>query len=355
MKKSEDTVFSSSGESTDDMLEAIGVTSGTPDDDSAITNEKKRERRRLMYVTAGAATTVALLVGAIFLVPTVKGPSKSSPQSTSSSDTVQHKTISALPSGDPNASQNFARTNPIPFDHEDWQIAGYKNQASDDESTKKLLNTIQASIQDGRLDNGTLSLSASTLPSEEAGFTSDQNKVTLEDGTINPMFSYWTKENFETEVGTAVERLLNPSFGQWENYQYPEYKANSEFDISTISDLFTNNWLESNTGKPYSEYVPVMADWNSDNYGGTYNLTDVAKWFGKVQSSTTEFHYNSETQQYTATYTANVKYVAWTKDQKTVERNATLTLNLVPAASQQHNNGSSHRVLIDSATLKVDN
>ena len=119
--------------------------------------------------------------------------------------------------------------------------------------------------------------------------------------------------------------------------------------------MFTPNWLEANTGKPYNEYVPVMADWGSDNYGGGYNLTDVARWYGRIQTSSIDFNYNEETQQYTAVYTANVKYTAWTKDQKTVERTGTLTLNLVPAASQQNSNGSSHRVLIESATLKVDN
>lgn len=355
MSTNKDTAFTSSSESTDDMLEAISVTGDSTDDDSIIANEKKNERRRLIYVSIGGAVAIALIIGGIFLVPTVKG-GKVPPASTVTATTgTKAKASSAIPSGAPGADQNFAKTNQIPFEHENWQADDYKTQTNNEGNTQKFLEAIRTSIEAGKLDNGTLALASSTLPSEAAGYTSDQDQVTLEDGSLNPMYAYWTKELFETEVGTTLERLLNPTFGGWENYQYPEYQANTQFDTSIISDMFTPNWLETNTGKPYNEYVPVMADWGSDNYGGGYNLTDVARWYGQIQTSSIDFNYNEETQQYTAVYTANIKYTAWTKDQKTVERTGTLTLNLVPAASQQNSNGSSHRVLIDSATLKVDN
>ena len=277
MSTNKDTAFTSSSESTDDMLEAISVTGDSTDDDSIIANEKKNERRRLIYVSIGGAVAIALIIGGIFLVPTVKG-GKVPPVSTVTATTgTKAKASSAIPSGAPGADQNFAKTNQIPFEHENWQADDYKTQTSNEGNTQKFLETIRTSIEAGKLDNGTLALASSTLPSEAAGYTSDQDKVTLEDGSLNPMYAYWTKELFETEVGTTLERLLNPTFGGWENYQYSEYQANTQFDTSIISDMFTPNWLEANTGKPYNEYVPVMADWGSDNYGGGYNLTDVAR------------------------------------------------------------------------------
>ena len=50
MSTNKDTAFTSSSESTDDMLEAISVTGDSTDDDSIIANEKKNEHRRLTQI-----------------------------------------------------------------------------------------------------------------------------------------------------------------------------------------------------------------------------------------------------------------------------------------------------------------
>lgn len=326
-----------------------------------IDKENKRKKRKIiLFSSLGAALTVGIVTGTVFLGSSLHHFGHVKPGA-SSSATVEVTSAGqvAVPTDDPNASQNFARENPIPFEHEKWQAAPYTAQVTGKDKSSQVPNddlrsSILSSVAKGSLDGGGLASAASTLPSEAAGFTSDLDKQTMEDGTPNPMFSYWTEEQFSAEVGIMTERLLNPVFGGWENYQYPEYKANTEFDTALISDLFTSNWSESNSAKPHSEYVPVLADWNSDNYGGKYNLTDVARWFGKVTSSSTTFTYDESKLNYTATYEAKVKFTAWTKDQKKVERTGTLTLNLVPAVTQEYGNNTSNRVLIDSGSLRMD-
>lgn len=191
-----------------------------------------------------------------------------------------------------------------------------------------------------------------TLPSEMTGFTADIGKVENPDGSLNPMFSYWTKEVFETELTLIVERLLNPVFGGWEMYQWSEYEANKFFDLSLFSDIFTERYVSENIDEPYSEWIPVYADWGANDYGMKDKiLPSGSRWFGEVTSSNIEFVYDDETSQYNVTYVADVKFTAWGQDQSKMEKNGTLVLNLVSNVDQL--NGSNNRVLIDGASLTV--
>lgn len=191
------------------------------------------------------------------------------------------------------------------------------------------------------------------LPSEEVGYTSDENKKRTEDGSINLYYTYWTMEDFQKESTIAIERLINPTFGGWGVYQYPAYKANTEYDQRILNDLFTNNFLTKNEGKPYSEYMPIYADWNSDNYGGQDNLlTAGPRWHGDIVSSETEFVYDSSISQYVVNLTADVKFTAWGQDQSILEKNGVLTIKFVANANEE--GASSHKVLIDDASLKVE-
>lgn len=191
------------------------------------------------------------------------------------------------------------------------------------------------------------------LPSEEVGYTSDENEKIIDGGNFNPLYSYWTMEVFQKESTIAIERLLNPTFGGWGVYQYPAYKANTEYDQRILDDLFTDRWLTANEGKPYSEYMPIYADWNSDNYGGQDNLLEAGpRWHGDVVSSSTDFTYDDETSQYVVNLTADVKFTAWGQDQSILEKNGVLTIKFVANANGE--GASSHKVLIDEASLKVE-
>ena len=336
--------------------EKMPASTSTEDEIDKMVRQKRR--KVIFYSSLSAVAVIGVVISAVLLNPLNHTGSLSS-KGLPSSTTPVLSGQATVPTDDVNAGQNFAKENPIPFSHDKWQENPYNTQVvGKDKNTQQpsedLRKNILASVEQGSIGGGLYSDSLN-LPSESAGFTSDFSKVKLDDGTLNPMFSYWTAERFQVEVGSMVERLLNPIYGGWENYQYPEYKANSEFDTSLISDLFTSNWSDSNTGKPYHDYVPVFADWGSDNYGGAYDLTDVSRWFGQITSSTTTFTYDETKLQYTAVYEARVKFTAWTKDQGKVEKMGTLTLNLVPGSVDGgYENSSSNRVLIDSGSLRMD-
>lgn len=235
---------------------------------------------------------------------------------------------------------------PVPIS--EWQNKVYDPNVSVLDQNDEFISEVSGDVQQSSVWSA-----AGTLPSEEAGFVSDIDKATNEDGTLNSYFSYWTQENFSYELATKVARLLNPTFGGWGLYQYSDYSANGGFDVAPLSDMFTPEYLAANEGKPHSEWVPVFADWNGNDYGmGDQLLSNGDRWYGQIVSDNTVFEFNEETMQYTAVYEADVKFTAWTQNQDTVEKTGHLTLNLV--SGENYPNAGANRVLINGASLTVN-
>lgn len=314
-------------------------------DDNVISDDNGKKKRNIIIGTS-SGVIAALIVGSIFLFNPFgsggffkdSGTSARTPSATQQAQTPQ---VQIIPEGQ--TDESFADSNPIPFKVADWQKETF---------SAKNTNTL---LKDAvKTDSGSnLAVSSGTLPSEAAGFTSDPSKAQLSDGTINPMFSYWTAEQFSGETRLILERLLNPRFGDWMMYEWGDSDANHRFNVQQFSDIFTARFMNGNAGKPYSEWVPVFADWNSNDYGMSKVLLvgGASRWFGQVTSSSTSFVYNDTTKQYTANFKANVVFTAWTKDQKKVQKHGVLTLKLVSNADNL--NSSNNRVLVDGGSLKV--
>lgn len=191
------------------------------------------------------------------------------------------------------------------------------------------------------------------LPSEYDGFTSDDNKEYLEDGTLNPMYSYWTREVLTGEADRAIQLLLNPSFGNWANYQYAQSDVNANFKLENnpgLNQIFTKNFKEAISASP-AEKMPIYADWQKNNYGETSLLNSGPRWYGEITSSTSDFIYDEETFSYTVEFSGDVKYTAFTSDGGKIERKGTLHLTFVPNQNNELN--ESGKVLIDNANLTV--
>lgn len=231
-----------------------------------------------------------------------------------------------------------------PITVDEWQQSSFKSQEKDESLKENILTKY------GETDLENIS---SILPLEAAGFTSDSSKKEV-DGELNPMYSFWTAEEFEYSVAEQIERLLNPTFGGWGNYQYKYGQANKAFDTSLFDDMFTSQFLESNVDKKYSEYIPVYADWSSNDYGMSKELlSSGTRWIGELKASTADFDYNEEEQNYTVRYSADVKFSAWAKDESKLEKNGKLNLTLV-ANTGEYKKDSKYKVLINNASLKVD-
>lgn len=102
-------------------------------------------------------------------------------------------------------------------------------------------------------------------------FTNNVYEQYLENGEVNPHYSYVLKEDYLIAYSTYVQRLLNPTFGDWIFAQRYEpvkpLKDNSTFEV--LKDMFSNEWWNANihTNQDYSA-LPIMVDWEGDNFGG---------------------------------------------------------------------------------------
>lgn len=316
-------------------------------------DEKKGKKKRALILSSGVALAIA--TGAALLFWTPVGDSlnfagnheQREGQALTpgeNPDDTEH-----IPDEDeydgPNESFAFETGNEFPIETEDWQVVG-RSFIEDEEALAEGLHNYADAIE--------LSTDANVLPQEIAGFTSNEDEQTLDDGTLNPMYSYWTAEGFKVEVADILERLLNPTYGEWGLYQFGEYKPSTQFDMEIIEDIFTTTWLTENSSKDYGEYVPVYADWNENSYGLEDKLlVSGSRWIGNITNLTTDFEYDMETQQYVVDLTADVTFSAWTHEEEVLERNGQLTLELVSNANEA-NSSSNYKVLVNNASLTVD-
>lgn len=342
------------------MMDSI-LSEDTTENGDILAQEKAKKKKRNTIIIAGSAVAVvAALATTAFTVGPLGGdqkvgttpltsvsatptPSASASKSSEESEKARRAAL-AKETLDTSADFWLQPGKEYPVKLEKWQMKPYVTQKSDPNTVKQVLNLYSSTG---------IASAAGTLPSEASGYTSDSSKEYLEDKSINPMFSYWTQESFERQVETYTERLINPVFGGWDRNQYSAYPGNRDFDVTNISDMFTDRWKTENASKKYSEYVPVYADWDGNDYGMKDRLlASGSRWIGQVSESSSDFTYDETKQQYTVKMTTKVTFTAWDKDANKIEKKGTLVLDLVSNADNE--NSSKNTVLIDGATLTMD-
>lgn len=208
------------------------------------------------------------------------------------------------------------------------------------DALKKLYEDSQTTYEGEALANA-----AMQLPSREGGYTDDVDKRELEDGSLNPVFSFWTREGFTGEVGVLFNRLLNPVFGDWQN---ASENGADQGAMDTLSDLFTSEWLNNNS----AGNLPIVTTENAPIKDVDYLPEGGVRWVGVIDpaSESWNFTYDQELKGYTVTYSAKVTYSAWKQDKGVVSFDAQLELHMVPNSLGQ-NTASGNRILIDKASL----
>ena len=332
-----------------ELLSSSSSSSDKSDRDELVASEE-RKRKQKKALAFGIPTLAALVIAATIGGSVVFNDGNSSDGADSSDNGGRTSAITneapKNEDGSVDTSDDFwkEKGKETPVKTKEWTKSEYSEEAF-----TKDKGIILTTAMDSSTPGGT---DATLLPSESAGFTSDVSKEYLNDGTINPDFSYWTAEVYQAEVTSHVERLLNPTYGGWSKFQYPAYPGNSSFELNTVSDMFTTRYLNENSENPFSDYIPVYADWNGDNYGGENQLLESGpRWYGTLDTVSSDFTYDDATQQYTVKYAADVTFTAWTTDESKLEKKGKLELTFV--ANVNGANASSNRVLIDNAKLTV--
>lgn len=168
-------------------------------------------------------------------------------------------------------------------------------------------------------------------PSRADNFTNNPDFVYLEDDTFNPLYSFLLVEDIEYFFGNSVQRLLNPVFGEWAMYQFPEGPFESvvgDFPTNNFREMFTEEWWNENIENGDASNLPVLADWNEDNYGGM-DLTDGGeRWFGEITGHEISVEGSDEDTEIMSSM--NIEYTSYDSSGGTVSRTGELEITIVP-------------------------
>lgn len=227
----------------------------------------------------------------------------------------------------------------FPIALDDWQ----KLQGTDGLNPDQELALIET------LRGSDLLSGAGVLPSEEAGFTSDDALAITEDGSPNPNYSFWTRESYGAAAGQIVEKFLNPRFGNWEAYQGRGSDPNGIDPKVLFPNTFTDEALKNT--EPIASWLPIYADWSNNNYGRSDLSATGARWYGEIQNSISEFVWDEAAGQYTVNLTANVRFTAYKTTGEKVSEKGVLTLELV--ANPGGERGSGGKVLVNRSSLTI--
>lgn len=290
-----------------------------------------RNRKVLLGVGAGA---IALIVAGLVIYDPTSGALRFGEKDTKQVAAGNQTEISSNGNvaGQP---QNWWEepANKYPVKLQPWQQQTFDSKKSD---------AIYKQVDEAYIGSQ-LESASNQLPSESTGFTSDPKQETV-DGQLNPLFSYWTQENFEAETGSMLERLINPTFGGWDSDSNAGRMTDGSY--KKLRDLFSKTWQESHQNA--SDLPVFLGGGKSVDYlpnGGS-------RWVGQVKDMTTDFQYDESIRNYRVTLVADISYTTWTQSKEKVTQNAEITLNLVPNQNE-YANGSANRVVIDSGKIEV--
>lgn len=324
------------------------------DNDDLLKKLRKKEKsgvsRKTILISSIGAVIVAVIVAGIFISTSGSGEEEN-PEETSNGATRPINNGEDENVADDGEEQFWQEEgNEFPIDVEEWAKDPRGSHLDDDGNVS---SEIIADIDQSYIGGDLYSIAQTVLPLEAQGFTSNDTEAILEDGTFNPLYSFWTAELFTREAGTHIESLLNPTYGGWVNYQYgEEYDPNGINTRELFGTVFTERWLSANDGKAPSEYLPIYADWGKNNYGnGKILQYPGPRWYGQASNLHIEFTYDEDEGQYTAEYTADITFTAYDRSGGKLENTGKLSLTFV--ANPDGERGAGGKVLIDKSSLTV--
>lgn len=198
------------------------------------TKEAKTRKNRAKIIIAATVGFLALGIGGAYYVSNQK-----------TVDVVRSSNSRSTNLGD--YSQEFSYPVELPsYLKSEWKLL------SDED--KKSLRDSQDENLFGDLTSG--------YPSEEGGFTSDKAKIFDDEGFPNIYYTTITKESIKYNVLSYLNRLINPIYGGWTEFQYGKEHKSSELNESIYKDMFSSSFIEKNKNN-----MPFFTDKEANNYG----------------------------------------------------------------------------------------
>lgn len=191
------------------------------------------------------------------------------------------------------------------------------------------------------------------LSSEDSGYTSKVSELIGKDGKLNLNFSYVTSDIFVKQSNDITTRLLNPTYGGWTQFQYSDSRAKTSFDPKIFSAVTSRGYQKKYFSKSDRSYLPVFADWASDDYGLAGTLVPKGtRWVGRIKDADVKLSYNEGNLNYDMSATYKVQFSAFTVDKKTITKNGVLKIKYITDRLGAGDD-SLFRIKIDEANLSV--
>lgn len=198
------------------------------------TKEAKTRKNRAKLIIATTIGILALIIGGAYYVSNQK-----------TVDVVRSSNSRSTDLGESNNSYTLPVELPKYLSSE-WKML------SDDE--KKSLQDSQDETIFGDMTSG--------YPSEEAGFTSDKAKMYNDEGFPNIYYTTATRESLKYQIISYINRLINPIYGGWTEYQYGKQYKTSEMNENIYKDMFSDEYINNNKTN-----MPFFTDKESNDYG----------------------------------------------------------------------------------------
>lgn len=164
-------------------------------------------------------------------------------------------------------------------------------------------------------------------------------------GTMDSKSVNYTLEEYISSAGEYIERLINPTFGGWSEFQYSNSNASENFPVEDFDDMFSNEYKEKYDSVSPASYFPVYADWEGNDYN-MKNLSNTARWHGEVKSIETDIenygYFDEQTN-----ITAEIDFSSWNEKGEKVEKQGVLQLVVIPGGSDER------PLVVDDAVLTV--
>lgn len=126
-------------------------------------------------------------------------------------------------------------------------------------------------------------------------YTNNIDEQFINDNIPNPDYSYTLREDYLSAYSVYIQRLINPTFGEWIFAQryIPASPMKDNNTYRVLSDMFSDEWWNNNieTDTDYSS-LPLLADWDGDNFGGLEFAQENSRYgtfFGVVNETEDEY------------------------------------------------------------------
>ena len=207
------------------------------------TKESKIKKKKVSIVIGTLASVLLLGVGGAYYI--------------SQQETVKVErstnTVSVKDTGNKINDSTNNQTIPLP----DWAKKSYYS-LTESEKTEMITS----------LDNKLFENIIQSLPSKSDGYTSNPEEMLDEEGFPNLYYTTILQEDIKEFSILYLNRIINPIFGDWVNYQYGKEYNPENIDSNIYSDMFTSDYIEKNKNS-----LPFLADKEKNNFGYEWDNT----------------------------------------------------------------------------------